>query len=191
MKRIMGYSMSNLGETLHGYIPKLNTYWQLALKQEPSDEDEDRLDEIYTAAQSDSLLNFFITWLDQVLGEKLGLLNDDTIKKHGDQQAWLREHLEEALFDRDSREEMQKLLKEQGLYDGPLDGILGERSREAVDQLRKSSQALLQKEGYYRGAIDGELGNQSVTAVRKFQRSHCLEDDGVLGPKTIHTLLSS
>lgn len=184
-------SMSILGDTNHDYISVLCEYSQLARKQDPDDEEEDRLMQIYDRAMSDPLLNFFIMLLDQILGEDLGLLDEDTTKRHEDQQAWLREHLEETVLDKKYRLQIQKLLHDQRLYDGPIDGILGKRSCGAVAQFRKSLQELLQKQGWYNGVIDGELGQQSVVAVREFQRSKRLKEDGVPGPTTFSNLISS
>lgn len=181
--------MNNCAETLINsaqfYTAKLNDYCQLALKQEPNEEEADRLAAIYTETETDPVFNFLITVLDQILAERLGLLDADTINKHGDQQAWLREHLEQSLFDQKYRADIQQLLQEHGFYQGPIDGILGQRSCEAFEEFRKSLQQRLQKQGLYGGAIDGELGEQSVRAVRKFQRSRCLKDDGVPGRKTL------
>lgn len=173
------------------YLPKLWEYGQLAVKREPSDEEFDRLAAIYTEAESDLVLNFLITKLDQILAEKLDLLDAATINQHGNQQAWLREHLEQSLFDQEYRSDIQRLLREQGYYDGPIDGILGQRSCDAFREFRKSLQEQLKEQGLYQGAIDGELGEQSVTAVIEFQKSRHLKGDGVPGPKTLVFLHTS
>lgn len=166
------------------YTTKLIDYCQLALKQEPSEAEVDHLAAIYTEAESDSVLNFLITEMDQLLAERLDLLDAKTINSHGNQQAWLREHLEQSLFDQEYRSDIQQLLHDLGYYKGPVDGILGERSRDAVTKFRKSLQEQLKKQGLYKGAIDGEWGERSVTAVIQFQESHHLKRDGVPGPKT-------
>jgi len=170
------------------YTTKLIDYCQLALKQEPSEEEADRLAAIYTEAESDSVLNLFITKVDQLLAERLDLLDAKTINSHGNQQAWLREHLEQSLFDQEYRSDIQRLLYDQGYYKGPIDGILGQRSCNAFAEFRKSLQKQLKKQGLYKGAIDGELGEWSVTAVREFQRASHLKADGVPGPKTFVVL---
>lgn len=170
------------------YTTKLIDYCQLALKQEPSDDEADYLAAIYTEAESDSVLNFLITEMDQLLAERLDLLDARTINKHGDQQAWLREHLEQSLFDQKHRSDIQMLLQEQGYYKGPIDGVLGQRSCKAFAKFRELLQRQLQEQGWYTGAIDGELGERTVTAVMEFQRSRHLQDDGVPGRKTFVVL---
>ncbi len=191
MERMMSNFVDNLINSTLAYTVKLNDYCRLALKREPSEDEADRLAAIYTDAETDPLLDFFITTLSQTLAERLGLLNDETTTKHGNQQAWLREHLEQSLFDQRYRLDIQKLLQEQGFYQGPIDGILGQRSCEAFEQFRKSLQEQLKKQGLYSGAIDGELGEQSVTAVMKFQRNQKLKGDGVPGKKTLDVLQST
>jgi hypothetical protein len=166
------------------YLPKLWEYSLLALKQEPREEEANRLEAIYTEAEADSVLNFFITKLDQLLAERLDLLDAETINRHGNQQALLREHLVQSLFDQEYRSEIQELLKNQGYYKGPIDGILGQRSWAALREFRKSLQKQLKEQGFYNGQIDGELGERSVTAVLEFQKSRDLYRDGVPGPKT-------
>jgi murein L,D-transpeptidase YcbB/YkuD len=188
MKKIMNKLVDALVNSTLVHATQLNDYCQLALKQELSEDEADRLAAIYTKAVSDSLLNFFITTMDQLLAERLGLLNDETIKSHGNQQAWLREHLEQSLFDHQYRLEVQQLLQEQGYYHGPIDGILGQRSCKAFKLFGKSLQKRLKKRGLYSGAIDGELGEKTVTAVRKFQRVKSLKDDGVPGKQTLNAL---
>jgi hypothetical protein len=191
MEKMVDQSTDALVNSVLAYGAKLNGYCQLALKQEPSEEEADRLAAIYTDAENDPLFNFLITELDQILAERLKLLDIKTVQKHEDQQAWLREHLEQSLFDRKHRLEIQKLLHEQGFYNGALDGILGQHSYKAFTEFRKALQKGLRKQGLYSGAIDGELGEQSVKAVRKFQRSRRLKEDGVPGRKTFFTLQSS
>lgn len=191
METMMSNFVDNLINSTLAYTVKLNDYCRLALKQEISENEADHLAAIYTDAETDPLLDFFITTLSPILAERIGLLDDETMRRHGNQQAWLREHLEQSLFDQRYRLDIQKLLQEQGFYQGPIDGILGQRSCEAFEQFRKSLQEQLKKQGLYNGAIDGELGEQSVTAVMKFQRNQKLKGDGVPGKKTLDVLQST
>jgi murein L,D-transpeptidase YcbB/YkuD len=169
---------------LETYLSTLHEYSQLALKQEPTEEESDRLAAFYTKAVDDPVLNFFMSQIDQSLAEHLTLLDTETINRHGNQQAWLREHLEQTLFDREYRFKIQKLLQEQGFYKGAIDGVLGQRFCAALTEFRKSLQTRLKKQGLYEGAIDGELGQRSVKAVIQFQKSRHLKSDGVCDSKT-------
>jgi Putative peptidoglycan binding domain len=171
-----------------GYTSRLREYCDLALCAELDDNSATKLEAIYTEAEQDPLLNFFIHEFDRIWGERIGLLNAHSIQDYQNQQAWLREHLEETLLDQQYRLEIQQLLREQRLYQGPLDGVWGDRSVTAIKQFRMKVQRRLQEQGFYHGAIDGELGEQSVTAVRRFQKIHHLKDDGVLGRQTVSVL---
>lgn len=188
MKKVMDQAVEEDIDLTQYYLPKLWDYSQLAVKQDPSKAEADRLAAIYTEAETDSVLNFFITRLDGQLAEHLDLLDAATINRHGNQQALLREHLIQTLFDQEYRSNIQELLKEQGFYTGPIDGVLGQRSCTALREFRKSLQKQLRARGLYDGAIDGELGERSVTAVIQFQKSRHLKGDGVPGPKTFSVL---
>jgi LysM repeat protein len=50
-------------------------------------------------------------------------------------------------------------------------------------------QFLLLERGYYRGALDGFLGRRTETAVRRFQRGAHLEPDGIVGARTVASLV--
>ncbi len=188
MKTVMDQAVEDDIDLTQYYLPKLWEYSQIAVKREPSEAEADRLAALYTEAETDLVLNFFITKLDRQLAEHLDLLDAGTINKHGNQQALLREHLVQTVFDQEYRSDIQRLLQEQRFYDGPIDGILGQRSCAALREFRKSLQEQLKERGLYQGAIDGELGERSVAAVIQFQKSRHLKGDGVPGPKTFFVL---
>lgn len=163
----------------------LREYAELWLKSELDEEEISKLEALYTKAESTSLLNFAITEIDRILGEKVGLVDPDSIR---DQQAWLREHLDQVPLEETDLLATQRFLYEVGFYQGPLDGVWGSRSRYAATQYRMKVQQLLHQRGLYQGNIDGEFGNLSVTAVQEFQNSHRIRDDGVPLRKTFELL---
>jgi Putative peptidoglycan binding domain len=170
------------------YADKLSQYCQLWLRSEMTEAEADQMEAIYTEAESDPLLNFLITEFDRILGERVGLLSKQSIVSYKDQQAWIREHLEQVPLEQDFLIATQRFLKDVGFYKGPLDGVWGSRSRKASIKYRKEVQRLLHRQGLYDGEIDGKLGNLSVTAVQQFQKSHNLKDDGVPGRQTFAVL---
>lgn len=177
-----------LVEASRAYVAILADYYKLSLRSELSENDVNRLSDIYNNAEQDPLLNFFINEADRILGQRLGLLDEECLNDYKDQQAWLREHLEQTLLERNHRIEAQTLLQERGFYVGPIDGVWGDRSVEAVTQYRIKVQELLQEKGLYQGRIDGELGNHSITAVQQFQQLYNLKQDGVPGRQTFSVL---
>lgn len=167
----------------------LAEYYNLTLKDELTDEDADRLAAIYTKAEASPLLNFLINELDHIVNQKLGLLDVSFVETYKDQQAWLREHLEQMPLDRECRKEMQQLLSEEGFYKGAIDGVLGKRSTKAIVRYFRKVQELLHEGGLYEKKIDGVIGEHSIEAVKQFQRANALKEDGVPGRQTFTALV--
>ena len=166
----------------------LAEYYKLTLKEELTDAEAARLERIYTKAEASPLLNFLINELDYIVNQRLGLLTISAVENYKDQQAWLREHLEQMPLDREYRKEMQQLLSEEGFYKGPIDGILGKRSTKAIDLYFRKVQELLHERGLYEKDVDGVLGEHSIEAVKQFQRATALKEDGVPGKETFTAL---
>jgi len=169
----------------------LAEYYRLSLCGELSDEEAERLEWIYEEAESDPCLHFFIEEIDYFLNCRLGLLSTSQEKKYSDQQAWLREHLQEMPLDEEYRKEMQILLRELKYYKGPIDGVIGVRSTEAIQEFHKAAQRALAQKGFYLEEIDGVFGIDSIKAVRRFQKTENLQENGVLGKETSAKLLAS
>jgi Putative peptidoglycan binding domain len=171
------------------YLGTLSRYGELCLRGELNEEEIQEMESIYTNAESAPLLNFLVTEFDRILGQRIGLLNKGCITSYKNQQAWLREHLEQIPIEQSTLISTQKHLQEEGFYKGPLDGVWGNRSRKAAIKYRKKVQEVLKNKGFYDGSIDGELGNASVVAVQEFQKSQDLSNDGVPGKLTYSALL--
>lgn len=189
MECTMGGLDDAIGIASEAYIDILAEYYKLTLKGELTDEEADRLEAIYTNAEASPQLNFLINEIDYIVNERLGLLNVSSVETYKDQQAWLREHLEQMPLDYKHREEMQKLLSEEGFYKGPIDGILGKRSMKAIDKYYKKVQQLLHEYGLFEKDADGVLDEYSIEAVKRFQRGNALKEDGVPGRETFTALV--
>lgn len=177
-----------LAATSQTYSALLADYKELALRKELTDEDSERLDQIYAEAEAHPMLNFLITEIDHIINKQLGLLSDDAIKGYQDQQAWLRERLEQTPFEHDHHHEVQRMLADEGFYEGPIDGVLGRRSTDAIKQMTTQLQQRLSDRGFYDKSIDGEFGKFSSEAVKKFQQSRSLKDSGVPNKETLIAL---
>jgi Putative peptidoglycan binding domain len=191
----MECTMGGLDDAI-GTISKRDTdilaeYYKLTLKGELTDEDAAQLEAIYTKAEASPRLNFLINEIDYIVNQKLGLLDVSSVETYKDQQAWLREHLEQMPLDYKYREEMQKLLSEEGFYKGPIDGILGKRSTEAIDNYNRKVQELLHEYGLFEKDADGVLDEYSIEAVKRFQRGNALKEDGVPGRETFTALVKN
>lgn len=172
----------------HGNL--LADYQELALYRELTDEAADRLDLIYAAAEKDPMLNFLLTEVDHVLNRRLGLLTNKAVEGYKDQQAWLRERLEQSPLEHDNRQEVQKMLAEEGFYEGPIDGVIGSRSTQALKQMTTQVQKHLFQRGFYNQDIDGFFGKSSSQAVKAFQQSKSLDDSGLPNRETLIALKS-
>ncbi len=50
------------------------------------------------------------------------------------------------------------------------------------------AQQILRARGYYAGPVDGRFDTNTKAAVARFQRAHDLNDDGLLGPRTLRAI---
>ncbi len=65
--------------------------------------------------------------------------------------------------------EYQQMLKNEGLYDGPIDGDWGKKTKAAYEKREIiERQKLLKDEGLYKGKIDGKWGPKSEAASKAF-----------------------
>lgn len=173
------------------YKEKLTEYYRLSLCRELSDEEAERLAWIYEEAESDSYLSFLIEEIDYFINRRLDLLGASMNREYENQKAWLREHLQEVPVDEDSRKDMQRLLRGFKYYKGPIDGVIGVRSMEAIQKFHEDAQRTLSEKGFYHQEIDGIFGMGLVAAVKQFQKTLKLKEDGVLGKETSEKLWTS
>ena len=96
-----------------------------------------RLDMILSFACQDPTLNSFIKKADEILSSEFFQQNSHLIRDEtniGDQLAWIREHLGVHSTGHNLRKSIQKTLQKKKGYNGPIDGILGKNSLEAIDR---------------------------------------------------------
>ena len=84
---------------------------------------------------------------------------------------------------------VQSTLKEQGYDCGEVDGLLGERTWSAINQLTHEriiqSKKILVQLGYDCGLMDGEWNSTFSETIRLFQVNHKLYESGTLDPTTL------
>jgi hypothetical protein len=140
------------------YEKVLRRYYSLCAQPDLSEAEADCIETILEQAESDELLSFFLTEIDYLVGQTLGLYDEKHIRSYRDQQAWLREHLDRLNpGEIEYHRELQKWLQKIGWYKGPLDGVAGKDFRQAVEGFQRSRQL----------AVDGIVGPQTLRTLIK------------------------
>lgn len=147
------------------HLTVLQEYYKLGCQKTLSKTDEDRLQEILEEAQKDPLLDFLIDEVDHVLGHELGLIDEKFIQQQQQKlesavnSGWMEHLLCSCIYESDSPslQEAQTCLKQEGLYDGRIDGVFGPITKQAFRALRRRIQERLEKQGLPTDSIDGIL----------------------------------
>lgn len=157
------------------YLPVLEEYYKLECRQTLTEEEEDRVQEILEEAQSNPVLDFLIDEVDHILGHELGLIDEKFIRQQQQRlkskidSRWmdhlLSSHtgepnlpsLQETELDLLSLQEAQTRLKQEGLYNGQIDGVFGPVTKQAFRALRRRVRERLEKQGIHTDSIDGIL----------------------------------
>lgn len=128
-------------------------YCSLAVKEDLCEDDETRMREILELAEADGLLDFWLNEADHFLAHELDLTNRESICRFENQQAHLREHLDNGktedaclvLLDeieyrlKTYVREVQQTLREKGFNPGPIDGILGVKTEAALKTFQSAN----------------------------------------------------
>lgn len=165
--------MDNFIQALEEYRPKLDEYYRLECQATLTEAEADRVQTILEEAQEDPMLDFLIDEVDHILGHELGLIDEKFIQQQQEklksaiEPKWmdhlLSRHtgepdplsLEEA--DLPSLEDAQTRLKQEGLYNGQIDGVFGPITKQAFRALRRRVRDRLEKQGLPTASIDGIL----------------------------------
>lgn len=126
------------------------SYCQLSMQSQLSDYDAEQLDAILTAAQTDPLLSFLIDEADHMVAHLYGFIDEGDIAEQQQQlQACLKEvWLSEAFQDLSSRlktsqcKHLQTYLRDAGVYDGAIDGVMGADTKAAMQRYREQKGGL-------------------------------------------------
>ena len=178
-------------EKLDLYRPLFSEYCQLATCSELSEAQADRMLEILDRAQEDSILDFLIAEADHIIAHEQGLMEEKNKQRVRQWQYFL----DRTVFS-DCPETMEVLIgqlqrltgqlqsrwRAEGCHLGSEDGVLGQRTQEAVpafETAKNSSdrfgdvtrqlQSRLREEGFDPGPVDGVLGQRTQEAVQAFK----------------------
>lgn len=124
-------------------------YLRLAVLPVLTDEQEERMQEIFQQAEADPLLGFLIDEADHIAGHELELIDSGYIAEQQEKLAetldrtWVQSIIEKSRLKKYAQlpqktvETAQIRLKRHGLYSGKIDGIWGEQTKAAFYRLEK------------------------------------------------------
>ncbi|MBD1859959.1 MULTISPECIES: peptidoglycan-binding domain-containing protein [Leptolyngbya] len=156
------------------HLAVLQEYYKLECQQRLNDTEVNRVQEILEQAQKDPLLDFLIDEVDHILAHEFGLIDEQFIQQQQQKleslinSTWLEHLLSSYTRESDlpSVQEAQTRLKQEGLYNGQIDGIFGPITKQAFRALRRRIQERLEKQELPTDSIDGILKeDQSVTGT--------------------------
>ncbi|MBD1848279.1 hypothetical protein H6F89_34015 [Cyanobacteria bacterium FACHB-63] len=171
----------------------LKEYYKLGCLSTLTEAEEDRLQEILEEAQKDSMLDALIDEVDHILGHELGLIDEKFVQQQQGKlkstidSRWM-DHLltshigeldplliQEDESDLPSLEEAQTRLKQEGLYNGRIDGVFGPITKQAFRALRRRIQERLEKQGLPTDSIDGILKEDQSVIERVYREGKKLD----------------
>jgi hypothetical protein len=142
-----------------GLKPLMREYCALAVKFTLTEAQQERMQEILNAAEDNPLLAFLLNEADHVVGHELNLISSDFVEE---QQRKLEKKLDAAMEDIEVEqlwkaievancdrqaseqlsqvcsEELQRILRQRGLYRGKIDGVCGPFTVEAFTKSRQN-----------------------------------------------------
>ncbi|MBD2078446.1 peptidoglycan-binding domain-containing protein [Leptolyngbya sp. FACHB-17] len=165
----------------------LQEYYKLECQRTLSDPEIDRVQEILEQAQKDPLLDFLIDEIDHILGHEFGLIDEQFIQQQQQKlesvidSAWMEHLLSSYTCESDlpSLQEAQTRLKQEGLYNGQIDGVFGPITKQAFRALRRRIQERLEKQGLPTDSIDGILKEDQSVIERVYREGKKLDLQGV------------
>lgn len=127
----------------------VSEYCTLATLPSLDEAQSHRMEEIFTQAEQDPMLNFLIDEADHIIGHELGLIDVSFIQS---QQEKLQQSIDQT-WTQLVLESSQKTRKSQN-----------------PEVNLKQAQAYLQQAGFYHGPIDGEYNTQTQSAFREMRQ---------------------
>lgn len=120
----------------------IQTYCQLSVQPGLNDKDTEHLDAILAQAETDPLISFLIDEADHMLAHLYSFIEEDDITQQQEKlqaclsKAWLSQAFEDLSHRLQSSQckNLQTYLKEQGFYQGAIDGVMGPSTKTAMKQ---------------------------------------------------------
>ncbi len=120
----------------------IQTYCNLSIQPTLNESDAERLDGILAIAETDPLISFLIDEADHMLAHLHGLVDENHIVEQQQKlqaclsEAWLDEAFQDLVHRLQTSQckSLQQYLKEEGFYNGVIDGVMGQSTKAAIQQ---------------------------------------------------------
>lgn len=130
----------NISDYAQQHRDLLQTYCQLSIQPDLSDRDTEHLDTILATAEADPLISFLIDEADHMLAHLYSFIDETDIKQQQQQlqtclsNAWLNQAFQDLAYRLQTSQcqSLQRYLKEQGFYQGAIDGVMGPATQAAM-----------------------------------------------------------
>ncbi len=143
----------------------VSEYFTLSVLDKLTEQQADRTVDILMQAEADPLLSFLLDEADHAIGHLLNLVNveetraeQDTLRRVIDRN-WITWSIAKArveakahgssLVPQYTLRQAQASLKKQGLYQAEIDGVCGQKTRQAFQQLEAKFHQYLKRNGLY------------------------------------------
>lgn len=138
----MSNSSSSLSDHAQQHRDLIQTYCQLSIQPALNKNDSEHLDTILAKAAADPLLSFLIDEADHMLAHLHGFIDDDDIAKQQQKlqtqlsHAWPNEAFQDLAhrLQTSQCQNLQQHLKDEGCYQGAIDGVMGPLTKAAMKQ---------------------------------------------------------
>ena len=138
----MSSSTLSISDYAQQHRDLIKAYCQLSVQPALSDSDTQHLDTILAAAQTDPLISFLIDEADHMLAHLYGFIDENDITEQQQKlqtrlsDVWLNQAFQDLAHRLQTTQckNLQRYLREQGYYNGAIDGVMGQSTKVAMKQ---------------------------------------------------------
>ena len=166
-------------KTCQDYLRNIvSEYFTLSVLDRLTEEQANRTADILNQAETDPLLSFLLDEADHAVGHLLNLINveetraEQAVLRRAIDRNWITWSVTKARVENNSLvpqyalKQAQASLKKQGLYQAEVDGVCGEKTRAAFQQLEVKFHQHLRRNGIYSELSQGTQDIETHEAIR-------------------------
>lgn len=134
--------IKNMSDQAQQHRQVIQSYCELSVQPSLSDRDTAHLETILANAETDPLLSFLIDEADHMLAHLYNFIDDGEIADQQEKlqtclsEAWLNQAFQDLThrLQRSQCKHLQQYLKQEGFYQGDVDGVMGQLTKAAMKQ---------------------------------------------------------